>query len=97
MNNKLPMSKTLEKQKEEILKKIEEEKERQKLVEPDKYIAELLHGKLCNHNHTDGCGWFYDDGSWKEYTRKEYLEKANNLLSKGFTAVTVKTFLDCIR
>lgn len=52
-------------------------------------IAELLHKKMCRHNHTDGCGhnhtdgcgWYYDTGDWKEFSRKEYMDKAITLLS----------------
>lgn len=45
-------------------------------------LAEAMHGKMCRHNHTDGCSWFYDD--WGklplDYSRKEYYEKALKVL-----------------
>jgi len=43
-------------------------------------LATLLHEKFCNWNHTDGCGWFYSE-KWDEYSRKRYLEKADNILA----------------
>lgn len=41
-------------------------------------LAELLHKRLCHHNHIDGCGWDYDtwDNTGKYNARSEYLTKA---------------------
>lgn len=47
----------------------------------ERETAEILHENLCKHNHTDGCGWFYDNGDWTEYSRKIYLEMARRLLA----------------
>ncbi len=49
----------------------------------DYELASFLHERLCTHNHTDGCGWHYDDGSWTEYSRKKYLTRARALIAKG--------------
>lgn len=43
-------------------------------------LAETLHTKLCHHNHTDGCGWFYEKWDKPGYSRKEYVEKADKIL-----------------
>lgn len=47
-------------------------------------FATILHDRLCKGNHTDGCGWEYEDwGKDTEpigVTRGMYLEKANNVL-----------------
>ena len=64
--------------------KKEEEKEVKSahIPETQKELAERLHKTLCRHNHTDGCDWFYDDGSWTESSRKNYLRKAGFLLGR---------------
>ena len=50
---------------------------------PEILVAEELHRIQCHHNHTDACGWFYED--WNDkigYSRKSYLEKAKKLLAE---------------
>ena len=73
----------LNKLKDEI-KKLEKEvvEERKKLsvLTEEQRVADYLHDVFCHHNHTDGCGWFYDDKSWTEFSRKEYLSKSKKLL-----------------
>ena len=41
-------------------------------------LADDLHNADCRSNHTDMCGYFYEDGpnKWDKYTHKRYLEKA---------------------
>jgi len=57
-----------------------------KVMTDDKKLAEILHEKQCNWNHTDGCGWFYE--SWDNLStysaRLNYLAKARAIL-KDFT------------
>lgn len=71
---------------EEIKKEIKKEEEKEALsahIPADrKEVAELLHKATCHHNHTDGCGWLYDDGSWSEQSRKQFLRKAEVLLRR---------------
>jgi len=45
-------------------------------------VAELLHEKQCHWAHEDQCGWFYE--SWKNpgSSRRQYLEKAENMLNE---------------
>ena len=68
----------------DILKKGIAEFEKEKLnIPPNIKMAEILHQKLCRHNHTDMCDWYY--GNWEEplnYSRKRYLEKADELLNE---------------
>lgn len=61
-------------------KEVDKEQKRVSLLTKEQRVAEYLHDIFCNHNHTDGCGWFYDDGSWTEYSRKEYVSKSKKLL-----------------
>lgn len=48
-------------------------------------LAIWLHGELCKHNHTDGCGWFYEVkgliDDWSGHEHKMYLQKADNALA----------------
>lgn len=66
----------------EILK-LKKEKENIPEMTNEIKLAELLHFKLCRHNHIDQCDWDY--GNWKDlnYSRKEYLNKAVKLLSEA--------------
>jgi len=55
-------------------------------------LAEILHGKQCHWNHTDGCSWHYSNWDNPCDTRKSYLEKAYKMLSKN-DIVTIKSVL----
>ncbi len=52
--------------------------------EQEHELATAIHGKLCHHNHTDGCDWFYGDRWDQQFTAKyEYLKKARAMLDNG--------------
>ncbi len=57
------------------LKKIKEDQ-----VDTVYQFAEKLHSLICNHNHTDGCSWFYEVENgvhdWSCYAHQRYLTKA---------------------
>lgn len=77
------------KEAEEKVKQLQAEKEALKALTPEEELAEALHKKRCTWNHTDGCGWFYEEGYTKknyaldthDTTHKRYLAKANLMLS----------------
>lgn len=75
----IEMNKRYEKEKEELLKKIEEE-EAAKISNDEKEVAALLHATFCTSSHTDQCGWFYETWGNMGYSRKRYLSKAQQLL-----------------
>jgi len=60
---------------------------------PENYkLAEKIHNVTCTWNHTDGCGWFYEN--WKgelRDTRKRYVEKADRVLKKVPYEMAAKT------
>lgn len=60
--------------------------EKAKLESPDKLLAKELHGMLCQWNHTDGCGWFYEfknkEDDWTGHSHGQYLIKAQSLIGK---------------
>jgi hypothetical protein len=64
--------------------KLEKELEKAKLESPDQQLAKELHGMLCQWNHTDGCGWFYEfknkEDDWLGRAHGEYLKKAQKLI-----------------
>ncbi len=42
-------------------------------------LADLIHGKNCRWNHTDGCGYFYEDWdrpAWHESDRRSAYDQA---------------------
>jgi len=51
----------------------------EKLDSPDQQLAKELHGMLCTHNHTDGCGWYYEmkdkKDDWVGYAHTSWLTK----------------------
>jgi hypothetical protein len=46
-------------------------------------LADTLHSMLCNWNHTDGCGWFYEikngTHNWSGSSHGPYLRKAQSV------------------
>lgn len=50
-------------------------------IHPEYEIAELLHAKMCNWNHTDGCSWFYEKWGDLGYARNTYITRAKRVLA----------------
>lgn len=52
----------------------------------DKQLAILLHSKLCKSNHTDACGFYYEenglDADWSRFTHNRYHMKAIGMLTE---------------
>jgi polyferredoxin len=76
---------------------------REKYVEclpKNKQIAVFLHSKLCHHNHTDYCGWYYEinglDDDWSRSVHEEYLEKADKLLEVTGNTDMIKKIVEVI-
>lgn len=50
----------------------------------DTELAEALHDMLCQFNHTDMCGWWYEgteeSPNWGGYAHERYLQKARKLM-----------------
>ena len=74
-------------QAEKLRKEAEElEKQLKRLQEeaPEYQVARVLHSKFCVHNHTDGCGWFYEmkdkQDNWSGRAHNEYLTKARHFM-----------------
>ena len=73
---------------------------------PEKNLADVLHSKFCRWNHTDGCGWFYEQNSdkswkWDGYAHTEYLKKAQVMLAEcklaGITPDQAIAFVTIVR
>lgn len=45
-------------------------------------LAEILHGKKCRWNHTDGCSWHYTNWDTPCSTRQKYLKDAYDMLAE---------------
>ena len=71
---------------------------------PDQKMAVALHDMLCRHNHTDGCGWYYEMkygqhneqvDDWDGPEHGVYMQKA--LMLRGFCrerSLTTETAID---
>jgi len=72
------------KQHEQGLKDLQAQLIAAKLESPDHQLAKELHGMLCTHNHTDGCGWHYEvknkKDDWTSHAHSEYLKKAQKMI-----------------
>lgn len=62
------------------LAKLEIEFEQERLIPKDVKLAEALHSRLCRWNHEDACSWHYCTWEKPDQTRKDYLDKARNIL-----------------
>lgn len=89
----------LERELAEVEEKIEERQEEHARLTPAHALAEELHERLCHHNHTDGCAWFYD--SWDKLlgehsSRARYLKMAQDMLkvTDYETALAIVNCLD---
>lgn len=72
---------------------IEQEITRLQGLSPDERLAELLHEKLCHHNHIDGCGWYYeidDPKVWIQHAHKRYLDQARRILAITSANIAIK-------
>ena len=74
------------KKRQQEIKDLETQLVEAKLQSPDKQLATELHSMLCQWNHTDGCGWFYEfsnkKDNWSGHAHGEYLKKAQSLIHK---------------
>jgi hypothetical protein len=60
----------------------EAQKEEQQLASGSPVaIANLLHEKMCHHNHIDGCSWGYETWDMPKGTRADYVKRARKLLA----------------
>ena len=69
---------------------------------PDQKLAVTLHDMLCQHNHTDGCGWYYDIrqgiDDWSGSEHGAYMQKVLTL--RGFCVnhgITTATAIDLLK
>lgn len=69
----------------ERIAELQSEKERRSELPEDKKLAEYLHSKQCQWDHTEGCSWFYefDDSevNWGGYAHSRYLASAREALN----------------
>ena len=74
------------------LAKLKAKHEKELAIElAEKYIplydlAEKIHSALCPYNHTDGCGWMYEeshDNKWERWAHAKYLGNLEAILEKN--------------
>ena len=63
----------------EAIKRAEDEAK----LEPLKVTAERAHDLLCPYNHTDGCSWGYENGSWQSDAHSRWLRRIDVLVNGG--------------
>lgn len=64
----------------EELEKLQAEYDELVNLSPECIIADYIHDKMCHHNHTDGCGWYYEDWKNPGHAHKLYIAKAQQLM-----------------
>jgi len=65
-------------------------------ITPEHELATLLHEALCRWNHTDGCGWYYQD-NWEDSVHQRYLKVAEKILAEGISLEVAKRIVLYIR
>lgn len=78
------------------LKELEKEEKEFSSLSIDKQLAEQLHEKMCHHNHTDMCDWYYGNWNKPSSAHKRYLETAQESL-KISDAKTILKIADCLK
>ena len=68
------------------LAELETQLEVAKTEPEDIQLARKLHDMLCEWNHTDGCGWYYEfrdkKENWEGHAHSTYLGKARRLMHR---------------
>lgn len=68
----------------ERIAELQSEKERRSELPEDKKLAEYLHSKQCQWDHTEGCSWFYEftdsKPDWDGYAHARYLATAQKAM-----------------
>lgn len=87
----------------ELKKKLLLMKEQESVMTPAHKMAIVLHKRLCHHDHTEGCDWYYDikngvhDWNSRHYgSHAEYLQKAEKVIAAGFTLSDITKLLDIV-
>lgn len=60
------------------------------------YVATVIHGLTCQHNHTDGCSWYYERWSAPGYAKEKALKQAENVISTGIDISKFRVALEMI-
>lgn len=83
----------------ERIAELQNEKERRSELPEDKKLAEYLHSKQCQWDHTEGCSWFYEfdnsEVNWGGYAHSRYLTSAREAL-KSYDYSTVVGVLEVV-
>ena len=56
-------------------------KEAAEKLAPLRTTAERAHDLLCPYNHTDGCSWGYENGSWESDAHSRWLRRIDMLVN----------------
>lgn len=70
---------------------------------PLKDTAARAHDLLCPYNHTDGCSWGYEGGSWQSDAHARWLRKIDLLVNGNSydkpkaTLAEINTVLDAVQ
>lgn len=78
------------------IKELEKEKQKLEELPVDKQLALFLHKTLCTHNHTDGCGWYYENDNWDGEQHKRYLAKAKKMIGIFPNVLIIKKLIEVI-
>lgn len=78
-------------------------KEKWEDLPKNKKLAIELHKLFCRHNHTDGCGWYYDADEYgipknwgKNSAAGRWLNKASSVLGAAPENISYEVLLDIL-
>jgi hypothetical protein len=71
---------------------LSEQAEKDKRQDKLKPVAEKAHNAICFYNHTDGCGWGYENNNWNGFSHRMWLDRVEKILNnkESFKPITLE-------
>lgn len=70
------------------------EKEARRVLTQAEYLATVVHSATCHSNHTDACGWLYEDWNTPGYAKQKALTSAEKVIATG---IDVEDYMNALQ
>lgn len=68
--------------------------EARRVLTQAEYVATVIHAMTCGSNHTEACGWFYEDWNGPSYAKQRALTSAEKVIATG---IDVEAYLEALQ